>query len=101
MNCKKLQLDQTATSCNWTCSCSSKDSGTVRFWFSGNLMPGRTATGLVGVSLNWSLVGTHHELLHITSCYASRVVTRHECEPACSSTLLNHDDGGDGRLFSH
>jgi|SRR6266702_3016723 len=67
MNCKKLQLDWTATGCNRTCSCSSKDSGTVQFQFSGNLMPGRTTTGLVGVGLNRSLAGTHHKLLHVTS----------------------------------
>ncbi len=29
-------------------------------------MPGRTATGLVGVSLNWSLAGTRHKLLCVT-----------------------------------
>ncbi len=67
MNCKKLQLDWTATGCNWTCSCSSKDSGMVRFRFSGNLMPSRTATGPVGVGLNRSLVGMCHKLLCITS----------------------------------
>ncbi len=67
MNCKKLQLDRTATGCNQTCSCSSKDSGTVRFQFSRNLMPSRTATGLVGVGFNQSLVGMRHELLHVTS----------------------------------
>ncbi len=29
-------------------------------------MPGRTATGPVGVGLNWSLVGMRHELLRVT-----------------------------------
>ena len=29
-------------------------------------MPGRTATGPVGVSLNWSLGGTRHKLLRVT-----------------------------------
>src|SRR6266702_4341527 len=63
MNCKKLQLNRTATGCNWTCSCSSMDSGKVPVPVLRNLMPGQTATGLVGVGLNRSLAGTCHKLL--------------------------------------